>query len=110
MSLVQPKPLFGPPEPHLVFLEASPAVYAWLEAHPETEIIHDAFKDDGPVHLRLVPVPGQPGTYTLRSRLSWTFLNLYLTWWLKDIVRETGEPITRMTWKLLETGKLGDVK
>jgi hypothetical protein len=101
--------LFAPPPTHLVLLEASPAVHQWLREHPSTTIIHDQFPDD-PVHLRLDPAPNEDGVYTIKSRLSWTYLNLYLTWWLRDISKATGEPIQRMVWKMLEVGKIGGGK
>lgn len=97
--------LFAPATPHMVFLNAPEVVHRWIAQHPTTEIVHDKFPDE-PVKLRLRPGP-QPGSYSIASCLAWPYLNLYLTWWLRDISRETGAPIERMVWKVLEIETLG---
>lgn len=100
----QQKPFFPAPDPHVVFLQASEAVYTWIEANPTISIKEELHPEEGVVHLRLVPVPAklERGTYIIRSRLTWPNLNRYLSHWLRMISDELGEPFERMTFSALD--------
>jgi hypothetical protein len=88
---------------HIICIDTTPAGHAWIQEHQPIVVNDENFPNEPAVRLRLTAVQGQPGVYALRSRLSWPFLNAYVTRWL----RGAGEPTTRLSLKVLETGTIG---